>query len=116
VAILGKREEILCFSALGVEVIDIKNIDDAREKLFKAKKAKLEGSETSHYAIIFVMEDIIAEISDDDMKKLTADALPAIIALPGHKGASGQGDLRIRKIVEKAVGTDILLTKCPPEL
>jgi vacuolar-type H+-ATPase subunit F/Vma7 len=40
-------------------------------------------------------------------KKLTSGALPAIIPIPGHKGSSGFGDEKIKRIVEQAVGSDI---------
>ena len=61
----------------------------------------------STYAIVFVMEDIIKEMSPEDYAKLSSGALPAIIPLPGSRGSSGFGNEKIRRIVEKAVGSDI---------
>lgn len=110
IAIVGKKEEIIGFSAVGVQIFPVSNIAKATEKLFELKKAKQDNNDENSaplYAIVFVMEDIIKEIHADDMKKLTAGALPAIISLPGHKGATGYGETMVRKIVEKAVGTDI---------
>ncbi len=110
IAIVGKKEEIIGFSAVGVQIFPTKDVEHAISTLFDIKKARQDNNDENSpplYAIAFVMEDIMKEVSEDDLKKLTAGALPAIISLPGHKGASGFGETKIRSIVEKAVGTDI---------
>lgn len=109
IAIVGSREEILCFKAVGVDIFPIKNIKEATEKLFELKKERQSDDENSppKFAIIFVMENILKEISADDFKKLSIGALPAITSLPGHSGSTGYGDTKIRQLVEKAVGSDI---------
>lgn len=109
IAIVGSRDEILCFKALGVEIFPVKNFQDALSQLFLLKKMPQNEEQNSSlkYAVIFVMEDVIKKINSDDLKKLTAGALPAVIALPGNKGASGFGENKLRQLVEKAVGSDI---------
>jgi len=62
----------------------------------------------SVYAIIFITEDLAQEIPELEMKKLMQDVLPAIIPLPSHLGSTGFGNKRLSKIVEQAVGSDIL--------
>ena len=47
-------------------------------------------------------------ISAEDEKKLSRGALPAIIPLPSHQGSSGYGLARLKRIVERAIGSDIL--------
>lgn len=109
IAIVGSREEILCFKAVGVEIFPVKNNKEAIETLFELKKMRQSDDENSppKFAIIFVMENILKQISVDDFKKLSVGALPAITSLPGHSGSTGYGDTKIRQLVEKAVGSDI---------
>ena len=113
IAIIGSRETILGFKALGVEPVYANESKEAVEKLFELKKAKQQTEsgtkiDTPKYAIIFIIEDLIQEISQDDYKKLTIGALPAIIPIPSHKGSTGFCLKRLSHIVEQAVGSDIL--------
>ena len=98
------------FAAIGCDVENVFNKEEAKEVLFALKKAKQDDSQENSkqkYAIIFILEEFIKDISDDDYKKLSSWALPAIIPLPSHKGSTGYGEMKIRKIVEKAIGSDI---------
>lgn len=113
VAIIGSREEIIGFSAVGVKIFPVDSSEEASEVLFRIKKAhsnRDSGTEAQggeNIAIIFVIENLLREIPQSDYAKLTVDALPAIIPLPGCRGSTGFGDEKIRRIVEKAVGSDI---------
>lgn len=100
IAIIGNQETILGFKALGLETFNADTSEEALKILYKLKTINL-------YAIIFIAEDLAMEISKEDYRKLSTQALPAIIPLPGSKGSSGYGLKRIGKIVEKAVGSDI---------
>ena len=102
IAIIGQEEQVLGFKGLGLDVIPTKNAEEAEEKLLFLKK-----QDPQEHAIIFVIEDIFQNISEDGMKKISSGALPAVIPIPGHKGSTGFGDARMRKFVEKAVGSDI---------
>lgn len=112
IAIIGSREAILGFRALGVETATVKNVKEATEKLFELKKTKQivddQETEIAKFAIIFITEDLAQQISRDDYKKLSIGALPAIIPIPSHKGATGFGLTKLRRIVEQAVGSDIM--------
>jgi V/A-type H+-transporting ATPase subunit F len=105
IAIIGPREQILGFSAVGVRAIFADDFDAAREKLFATKKAIEKGDEK--IGIVFVLEEYLAALSAEEYQKLSAGALPAIIPLPGISGGTGFGNEKIRRIVEKAVGSDI---------
>lgn len=112
IAIIGSREAILGFRALGVETVAVKNYKEATEKLYELKRTKqvIDGKETEtpQFAIIFVTEDLAQDISKDDYKKLSIGALPAIIPIPSHKGSTGFGLTKLRRVVEQAVGSDIM--------
>ncbi|MBN2087073.1 V-type ATP synthase subunit F [Candidatus Peregrinibacteria bacterium] len=110
IAIMGSREAILGFKALGLEPVYSNDPTKTAEMLFSIKKEKVEvnGESKNKYAIVFVMEDLMEGITSEDYKKLTSDPLPAIIPLPSHLGSTGYGLKKLKLIVEKAVGMDIL--------
>lgn len=109
-AIIGSREAILGFKALGLEPVYVADPKVAVEQLYSLKKERLddEGESRNKYAIIFIMEEFARGITPEDYKKLSADPLPAIIPLPSHLGTTGYGLQKLKAIVEKAVGMDIL--------
>lgn len=110
IAIVGSKEAIAGFALLGVDVIAMNTGDDIALQLFKLKRAMRteDGKERNVYGIVFVAEDLLEALTADDQKRLARGALPAIIPLPSHHGASGYGLRRLKTIVERAVGSDIL--------
>ncbi len=107
-AIIGPKDVILGFKAIGVHTHFASTTDETIEKLYELKKETIENSDLSRYAIIFILESVAKEIPEPEYKKLTADPLPAIIALPGPEGSTGFGLDRLGQIVEKAIGSNIL--------
>ncbi len=110
IAIVGPKEEILGFAAIGVHTFSADTTEKACDVLFQLKKDMLaDGSQESgkKFAIIFVIESVFRDIPQEDYDKLSTGALPAIISLPGNRGSTGFGNEKIRRIVEKAVGSDI---------
>ncbi len=109
-AIVGSREAVAGFSLLGVDVVPVETSQQAVEELMRLKKETRNenGRDVQTYAIIFITEDLAGGISPDDEKKLAKGALPAIIPLPSHQGSTGYGMQRLKRIVERAVGSDIL--------
>lgn len=111
IAMVGTRETVGGFALLGVDVVPVENSAQAVEELFRLRKETQKdehGIERNLYAIIFITEDLSSGISPDDEKKLAKGALPAIIPIPSHRGSTGYGLERLRRIVERAVGSDIL--------
>ena len=120
-AIVGSAEAIAGFALLGAETVPANNPDEAVEHLFRLKRdmqTDENGVERNKYAIVFITEDLASALSPDDEKKLARGALPAIIPLPAHhshgeggpshQGSTGYGLQRLKRIVERAVGSDIL--------
>lgn len=108
---VGSREAIAGFSLLGIDVVAVSDPKEAVQELFTLKRKTMNdesGIERPVYAIIFVTEDLIENIHQDDEKKLAKGALPAIIPLPSHRGSTGYGLDRLKRIVERAVGSNIL--------
>ncbi len=110
IAVVGSRETVAGFALLGADVVPVDSGKQAVEELLRLKKEVVNegGIDRNMYAIVFITEDLASGISADDEKKLARGALPAIIPLPSHEGSTGYGLQRLKRIVERAVGSDIL--------
>lgn len=110
IAIVGTREAVAGFSLLGADVVPVTTPAEAVQELFRLKRETREERGTSRnvYGIVFVIEDLLVGISPEDERKLSRGALPAIIPLPSHKGSTGYGLERLTRIVERAIGSNIL--------
>ncbi len=99
IAVLGDRDSIYGFAALGLDVFPVLNSDEGRENL----KKLCEGE----YAVIYITESLASELEHelDHFKELP---LPAIIPIPGITGNNGMGIKMVKKSVEQAVGSDII--------
>lgn len=112
IAIVGPRETVAAFSLLGVDVVPVSSGAEAVTALFKIKRTMCHdrGIQRNAYAVVFITEDLAAAISPDDERKLQRGALPAIIPLPSIHEVDGAsyGLQRLKRIVERAIGSDIL--------
>lgn len=109
-AIVGTKDQILGFTALGMTAIAVNDFETAREKILELSSLNVKGVKGENrreYAIIFVMEEYARQLTKDDYKKINKEALPAVIPIPGIKGSTGYGIERVKKMVEQAVGSDI---------
>lgn len=99
IAIMGDRDSITGFSALGVDVFAEDAVDNSVLVLHRLIE--------NNYAIIFITEHLAAQLSDE-IKKVSLRQLPVIVPVPGITGNMGMGMKAIGEAVEKAVGSDIL--------
>ena len=100
VAIIGNADAVNGFKAVGVEAIGVKTQAECQEKLGQLFN-------TDDYAIVFITEDWADQIRNY-LDELPARALPAIVAVPSQAGSTGAGLRSLKRIVEQAVGSDIL--------
>lgn len=100
IAIIGSPDAIGGFRAIGVEAIGVQSAENCREKF-------MEAFDSQKYGIIFITEDW-AEMIKDVFSELPLRALPAIVAIPSQTGSTGVGIANLKRIVEQAVGSDIL--------
>jgi len=100
IGIIGDRDSVLGFMALGYSVHETQNAEDAAAKLHSLVRSE-------QYAVIFVVEDLAAQL-EEDIAKYKDLPLPAITIIPGSRGSSGYGMANIKSAVERAVGADIL--------
>lgn len=108
-AIVGPKDAIQGFKALGIIPHSARTVEEVTETLYRLKEEKIQvGTESKpKYAVIFVFENLAEKIARDDYNKLSEEALPAIIPIPGVHGSTGFGNTRLSQMVEQAVGSDI---------
>lgn len=99
VAIVGDRESVLAFKALGIETYTPETADEARDLLDQLGRENL--------GVIFITEQLAAQIPDT-ITRYDERLTPAIIPLPSSTGSLGIGMEKINRNVEKAVGFNIL--------
>ena len=92
IAVVGDRDSVLGFQALGLSVFPVETAEEARRVIHATAKEA--------YAIIYLTEQLGTQLKD-----LLA---PAVILIPGKEGSLGIGMEKITETVERAVGADIL--------
>ena len=100
IAVIGDRDSVLGFMALGFSVHEADDVSSASETLRELVKS-------GEYAVIFLVENY-AKLMEEDMAKYKNMPLPAITVIPGSNGSEGYGMNNIKSAVERAVGADIL--------
>lgn len=99
IGVLGDRDSIYGFSALG---LDIYAVDDPTEAVKTFRRLSEDG-----YAVLYVTESL-AETLENELARCAKNVLPAVILIPGVSGNTGAGLRSVRKCVEQAVGSDII--------
>ncbi len=100
IGMIGDRDAVLGFMALGFSVHEISSADEGAKLLHTLVRS-------GEYAILFITENYAASL-EDEINKYKDLPLPAIISLPGREGSTGYGVNLIKDAVERAVGADIL--------
>lgn len=99
VAVVGDKDSILAFKALGVDVFPVLSPEESRRAIDRLAR--------DQYGVIFITEQaasLIPETIDRYNKIMT----PAVILIPSNQGTLNIGMQRISNNVEKAVGSNIL--------
>ena len=98
IAVLGDRDSVLGFRALGLDVFFADDAETGRKALRRLAQES--------YAVIYVTEQLAQELSAE-IARYQDDMLPAVILIPGKGGALGLADRALHAAVERAVGADI---------
>lgn len=101
ITILGSEDVVKGFKILGVQVLS--PID-----VLQAQKYLLDLKSKNDCAVLIITEDWAVKLEDFLMENFASLSLPAMVVVPGFSGSTGQGLLKLQKIVEQAVGSDIL--------
>jgi V/A-type H+-transporting ATPase subunit F len=103
IAAVGEEDIVLGFKALGIEIYPV----DGPEATTTILSKLLNSDE---YGIVFVSESM-ADGVEELMTEIGSRPLPSLVYIPGSKGSQGFAMQRMRKIIERAVGADILSGK-----
>ena len=99
IAVIGREEVVGGFKALGITVLPATDVIQAREKL--------EVASGGEYAVLYITEDLAHGLLDE-IKELQKRPIPAVVLIPGSGGSTGLAASRMRELVKKAVGLDLL--------
>lgn len=99
IAVIGGRDYILGFKALGVSVFPAETGEEASQALAAIR----DGG----YAAVFISEDFAEELKDI-LEELREKPLPAVALIPGARGSRGLALERLRQNARRAIGADIL--------
>lgn len=104
--VVGERDAVLAFRAIGMEVIATATPEETTAALFRLAK--------SGVPVIFITETAAREVPEA-LERYKTSGETAIIPIPGSRGADGFGISRVRANVEKAIGADILFNESEKE-
>lgn len=100
IGVMGDRDSIYGFAAVGLTPFPITDIELAGKKL-------KELVESGEYAVIYITENL-ANSLEKEINYYSERRLPSIILIPGVYGNTGKGIRQVIRSVEQAVGSDIL--------
>jgi V/A-type H+-transporting ATPase subunit F len=99
VGVIGDKDSVLAFKALGVDVNTVTEREEARKMVDTMAR--------NGYGVIFITEQI-ASLIPDTIERYNKEIIPAVILIPSNQGSLDIGMNRINVNVEKAVGSNIL--------
>lgn len=99
VAVVGDKDSVLVFKAMGVDVYDPIEVADIRQTIDRLAR--------EDYGVIFITEQLAVQVPET-IARYDEKMLPAIILIPSNQGTLNIGMDRIDRSVEKAVGSNIL--------
>ena len=99
IAVIGDKDSVTAFKALGLEIFPDVNPFATRETIKKLSHDR--------YAIILITEKAAGGVPDI-IAKYKASAYPVIIPIPDSAGTNGFGIQGLKNDIEKAIGTDII--------
>lgn len=102
IAVVGDKDAVAGFAAVGVEVFDATDAEQAKKILGNLCK--------QNYAVVFVAENLAEQIPEV-LAKIKVRPFPAVVPVPTGGKSSGFGMAGIKADVEKAIGVDILFNK-----
>lgn len=98
VAVVGDKDSVLAFKAIGLDVFPVEGDIQARETVHTLARS---------YSVIFVTEKV-AIAAETYIKRYKARAYPVIVPIPSAEGSLHLGLDGINANVEKAIGANVL--------
>lgn len=102
IAVLGDRDSIYGFAALGLEVFPVTDSETGARTLRNLAE--------QDYAVVYITEALAKDL-ETELDRYRESILPAVIPIPGVHGNTGMGIGMVKKSVEQAVGSDIIFNE-----
>lgn len=102
IGVLGDRDSIYGFAALGLEVFPVSTPEDGARALRNLCD--------QNYGIVYITEAMAEELAPE-LERCRESLLPAVIPIPGVHGNTGLGINMVKRSVEQAVGSDIIFNQ-----
>lgn len=99
IAVIGDRDSVMLWQALGVETVFSDKAPDIEKHIHRLARGG--------FKIIYITEQA-ASLVPEAIARYRTEAYPAIILIPNREGSLGLGTRGIRANIEKAIGADIL--------
>ena len=100
VKVVGRRAAILPFRAAGVELEPVEDVEGARNALRAIR-------ETAEETLVLIPEDMAGECAAD-IALLRQGSSVIILNLPSFSGAAGIQRERVRQLVARSLGVDLM--------
>lgn len=101
IAVIGKKDSILAFRAVGCDIYGVGSAQKARSALNKA---------ISLYKVILITDDY-APFVEDIIKDTYIAAYPVVLVIPSGTEKSDYALKKISNSVEQALGVNILMNE-----
>jgi V/A-type H+-transporting ATPase subunit F len=98
-AVVGDRASLLGFKGVGGNIFPVQTKGEALDRMKELLKDR-------SYIAILITEQFYSVM--DDLELDEEATLPAIIPIPNNQGSLGIGRQRMKRMVERAVGSDII--------
>jgi len=103
-AVIGDRDTIMGFRALGLETHAFSPAETLDAEKITPRLRDIVGSGTK---ILFVTEAFYQSFADLLERLRGQSVLPLFVPIPGNQGSLGVGVRKVEDLVEKAIGADI---------
>ena len=99
IAMIGDRDSILGFKALGVAIFPVSAKDECAAALTEMMEQE--------FKVVFITEQIAP--SPEEIASIIGDrTFPVVTMVPNNRGTTGLAMQRLQMLVRKAAGADIL--------
>lgn len=102
IGVLGDRDSIYGFAALGLEVFPVSTPEEGAKALRNLCD--------QNYGIVYITEALAEQLAPE-LERCRESLLPAVIPIPGVHGNTGLGIQMVKHSVEQAVGSDIIFNE-----
>lgn len=100
--VVGERDVVLAFQAMGMKVVPAETPEAIASAVFQMAEEGI--------PVVFLTERA-ARLVPETLERYKTSSSTVLIPIPGSQGADGFGLQRVRDNVEKAIGADILFEK-----